>query len=159
MIYFHTWLGTSPGDIRQVLAANNAPNTNKSRKANESNYAPSTFQFGDMMYYLNKGESINFQGQNYLAHMTSIPYHVSQHDIAVMEKALIDCGANGGICRDDMTVLEHSERFVDVFVLAGHMVSQRRIDMAQAIKSTHKGDDIAIFHQMALIGKGKSILS
>jgi hypothetical protein len=58
-----------------------------------------------MTYYLNKGETINFQGQNYLAHMASIPYRVSQHDVEVMEKALIDRGANGGICSDDMTVL------------------------------------------------------
>jgi hypothetical protein len=36
-----------------------------------------------------------------------------------MEKALIDRGANGGICGDDMTVLGESERFVDVFGLAG----------------------------------------
>jgi hypothetical protein len=40
-----------------------------------------------------------------------------------MDKALIDCGANGGICGDDMVVLEGSERFVDVFGLAGHKVS------------------------------------
>jgi hypothetical protein len=30
---------------------------------------------------------------------------------------------------------------------------------AQALVSTYKGDAIAIFHQMALLGKGKSILS
>jgi hypothetical protein len=30
---------------------------------------------------------------------------------------------------------------------------------AQALISTHKGDAIATFHQMALLGKGKSILS
>jgi hypothetical protein len=77
-----------------------------------------------MTYYLNRGETINFQGANYLAHMTCIPYRVSQHDVAVMEKAIIDCGANGGICGDNITVIEGSERFVDVFGLAGHKVSQ-----------------------------------
>jgi hypothetical protein len=41
-----------------------------------------------------------------------------------MEKALIDRGANGGICGDDMLVLEGSDCFVDVFGLAGHKVSQ-----------------------------------
>jgi hypothetical protein len=30
---------------------------------------------------------------------------------------------------------------------------------AQALVTTHKGDVIATFHQMALLGKGKSILS
>jgi hypothetical protein len=33
-----------------------------------------------------------------------------------------------------------------------------RIVTAQALVSTHKGDAIATFHQIALLGKGKSIL-
>jgi hypothetical protein len=103
---------TSPGNIWQVLASNNAPNKNKSRKASESHSAPCTFQFGDMAYYLHKDETLNFQGQNYLAHLASIPYRVSHHDVAFMEKSLIDRGANGGICGDDMTVLEKKSLFV-----------------------------------------------
>jgi hypothetical protein len=75
-----------------------------------------------------------------------------------MEKALVDCGANGGICGDDMRVLESRERFVDVSGLAGHRVSQLRNVTAQALVSTHKGDAIATFHQKALLGKGNSIL-
>ena len=43
--------------------------------------------------------------------------------------------------------------------MAGHKVSQLQIVTAQAVISTHKGDVDAIFHQMALLGKGKSILS
>jgi hypothetical protein len=79
--------------------------------------------------------------------------------MSVMEKSLIDHCAYGGICGDDMTVLVGSERFVDVFGLAGHKVSQLRIVTAQALISTHKGDVIATFHQMAFLGTGKSILS
>ena len=90
--------------------------------------------------------------------MTMIPYRVSQHDVSSMDKAVVDRGANGGICGDDMNVIEGSERFVDVFGLAGHKVSQLRIVTAQALISTHKGDAIATFHQMAMLGKGKSIL-
>jgi hypothetical protein len=76
-----------------------------------------------------------------------------------MDQALVDCGANGGIFGEDMRVLEGSERFVDVFGLAGHKVSQLRIVTAQALISTHKGDVIVTFHQIALLGKGKCILS
>ncbi|MFA9289401.1 MAG: reverse transcriptase domain-containing protein, partial [Weeksellaceae bacterium] len=151
---------SSAGDIRQVLAANSTPEKKyKSRKANESVSAPSTVQVGDKTYYLNKGETFTFQGNSYSAHMTQVNYRVGQHDVAVMEKALVDRGANGGICGDDMLVLEGSERFVDVSGLAGHTVTQLRIVTAQAFISTHKGDAIATFHQMALLGKGKSILS
>jgi hypothetical protein len=43
--------------------------------------------------------------------------------------------------------------------LDGHKVSQLCIVTAQALIQTHKGDAIATFHQMALLGKGHSILS
>jgi hypothetical protein len=64
---------------------------------------------------------------------------VGQHDIAKMEYALVDRGANGGICGSDMKVLEGSERFVDVVVLAEHKVNKLWIVTAQALISTHKG--------------------
>jgi hypothetical protein len=98
---------------------------------------------------------IMFNGQQYSTHVTMLHYSLGQHDVAIMEKALDDCGANGGICGDDMRVLEGSERFVDLSVLAGHTNSQLHIVNAQVLVSTYKGDDIATFHQMALLGKGK----
>jgi hypothetical protein len=85
-------------------------------------------------------------------------YFVGQHNVASMEKALVDCGANGGIFGDNMRVLEGSERFFDVSGLAGHKFSQLCIVTVQALVSTHKGDAIATFNQMALLGKGKGIL-
>ena len=57
-----------------------------------------------------------------------------------------------------MLVLEGSERFVYVVGLAGHKVSQLRIVTSQALISSHKGDVIATFHQMALLGKRSCIL-
>jgi hypothetical protein len=45
------------------------------------------------------------------------------------------------------------------FGLAGHKMIQLRIFTAQCLISTHKGDVIATFHQMTLLGKVKSILS
>ena len=133
--------------------------TNKNRKVNTSESVPDTVQVGDTTCYLNKGETINVQGHQYSAHMARVHYRVGQHDVAMMEKALVDRGANGGICGDDMLVLEGSNRVVDVVGLAGHKVSQLRIVTSQALVSSHKGDVIATFHQMALLGKGKSILS
>ena len=49
--------------------------------------------------------------------------------------------------------------WVVIAVLAGHKVSQLRIVTRQALIATHKGNIIATFHQMALLGKGKRILS
>jgi hypothetical protein len=74
-------------------------------------------------------------------------------------QALVDCSVNGGIYFADMLVLKGSERFVDVTGLAGHKFNQLRIVTAQALITTHKGIVIATFHQMALLGKGKSIWS
>jgi hypothetical protein len=91
--------------------------------------------------------------------MACIPYHVCQHDVLVMEQALIDRGANGGICGDNMLVLEGSKRFVNVVGIAGHKVSQLRIITAQLLISTHKVNVLATFHQMVILGKVKRILS
>jgi hypothetical protein len=65
---------SSSGDIRNVLAAKRAPDKGKPRKANESKSAPSTVQVDGKTYYLNKGETISFQGNQYFAHMAMIPY-------------------------------------------------------------------------------------
>jgi hypothetical protein len=88
-----------------------------------------------------------------------IHYHVGEHAQVVADKYLVDRGANGGHCGDGMLVVEGSEQFVDVSGLAGHKEHQLRIVTAHALIHTHKGDAIATFHQMALLGKGKSILS
>ena len=153
------------GDIHKVMATKTKvppkgkSGTSTSRKVNTSKSTPSTIQVDDNTYYLYKGESLEVDGHQYFAHVTNINYWIGQHDVTKMEFALVDCGANGGVCGDDMLVLEGSKCFVDVSGLAGHKVSQLRIATAEAMVTTHKGDAIATFHQMALLGKGKSILS
>jgi hypothetical protein len=117
------------------------------------------FSLGDTTYYLNKGETITFQGCQYSTHATMIYYRVGLHECTTMDKALVDREANGGICGEDLLVVEGSERFVDVSGLAGHGENKLRIVTAQAVTNTQKGPVIAIFHQMALLGTGKSILS
>jgi hypothetical protein len=125
-------------------------------KINEGASTPSSVTIDGMTYYLNKGESIKIQGHIYSAQMTEFHYCVRQHDVADMEHALVDHGANGGI--NDMHILEGSQRFVVVIGLAGHKVNQLQIVTSQALVSTHQDDVIATFHQMALLGKGASIL-
>ena len=107
------------GDIRHVLAAKQAPNKIKDRKANETTTTPSSFQIGDTTYYLNKGETINAHGHQYSAHMALFHYRVGQHNVVQADKALVDRGANGGIVGDDMLILHQrsSFRLVQKFVL------------------------------------------
>jgi hypothetical protein len=118
---------SSSEDIRQVLAAKKVTSKQKKRQVNEGNLAPSSLSFNGDTYYLNKGETITFQGHQYTAHVTKFNYQVSQHDVTDMDYALVDRGANGGIHGDDMSILEGSERFVDVVGLAGHKVNQLQI--------------------------------
>jgi hypothetical protein len=113
--------GTSPGDIQNVLAAKQLPNgKGRSVKVHEASTAPDTLSLGDTTYYLNKGEAITFQGCRYSTHATMVYYRVGMHECTTMYKALVDRGANGGICGEYMPVVEGSERFVDVSGLAGH---------------------------------------
>ena len=86
-------------------------------------------------------------------------YHIGNHDVVAMEHALVDRGANGGLCGNDMLVVNGSERFVSITGIDGHQLDNLCVVTAQAVVPSHKGDVIAVFHQMALLGKGHSILS
>jgi hypothetical protein len=96
---------THPGDIRRVLGSSHAPSQQKKNiNVNEVQNTPDSVTAGDVKYYLNKGETIAVNGQHYSAHMAVIQYCIGQHNITTMDKALIDRGANGGICGADMMV-------------------------------------------------------
>jgi hypothetical protein len=134
---------SSAGDIRKVMAAKTkVPQKGKSgtvtsRKVNVSKSTPNTIQVDYSTYYLYKGEPIEVDGYQYLAHLTYINDWIGQHDVAGMEYALVDRGANGGVCGVDMLVFEGSKGFVDVSGLAGHTVNQLRIVTAQALETNY----------------------
>jgi hypothetical protein len=120
--------GSSPGDIRKVLVAKQGPNgKGKPVKVHGANSAPETINLGDTTYYLNKGKTITFQGRQDSMHATMVHYRVGQHEYNTLDKALIDRGANGGICDEEMLVVEGSERFVDVSGLA--VLSLRKLSL------------------------------
>jgi hypothetical protein len=99
----------------------------------------------DTADYLYKGETTS--NHQYVAPMANV-----HNWIGAMENALVDCSANGGICEDHILVQEEgSERFVDNCGLVGSKVSQLPIVTTQTLVTTHKGDAIAFFHQMALL--------
>jgi hypothetical protein len=62
--------GTLPGDIRLVLAAKQRYNHKKdsSVKINEASTNPEILTVGYCTYFLNKGETITFQGNQYFTH-------------------------------------------------------------------------------------------
>jgi hypothetical protein len=56
-----------------------------------------------------------------------IQYCIGQRECTSNAIALIDRGANGCVCSDDMLVVEGSELFVEVRGLGGHRESQLHI--------------------------------
>jgi hypothetical protein len=82
----------SLGDIRHVLAAKQILDKGKNQMVNASE---STRNSQPWRY--NKGETNTFIGQHNSAHVTMLHYSVVEHDVASMEKAFVDHGANGGI--------------------------------------------------------------
>jgi hypothetical protein len=64
--------GTSPGDIRHVLAAKRGYVHKKGSlvKVNEASTNTDTLTVGDCTYFLNKGETITFQGHQYFTYST-----------------------------------------------------------------------------------------
>jgi hypothetical protein len=148
-------------DIRHVIAAKRGNIHKKGSlvNVNEASTNPDILTVGDRTYFLNKGKTVTFQGNQYFTRSTFVRYCIWQHEFTATDMALIDWGSNGCVCGDDMRVLECSERYVDVSGLGGHRGNQLRIVTAQALIKTHKGDVIAVFHQIALLGSGKSILS
>jgi hypothetical protein len=62
---------SSSGDFRQVLASKQALDKNKKIPVNEGTLAPSRVTIDGTTYNVHKGETINFQGYQYSAHMAT----------------------------------------------------------------------------------------
>jgi hypothetical protein len=99
---------SSMGDIFHVIAARQKSDKDKNQKVNASKSEPRTLKLGDTTYFLNKGETITFNGQPHSTHVTMLHDSEVWHDVATMEKSLINFAVNGGIGGDNIRVLEGS---------------------------------------------------
>ena len=73
--------------------------------------------------------------------------------------ALIDRGANGGVAGADVRVIETTHRAVNVQGVSDNQVTDLKIVTAAGVVQTQHGPVIAIFHQYAHLGTGKTIHS
>ena len=73
--------------------------------------------------------------------------------------ALINRGANGGVAGADVHVIKMTHRAVNVQGVSDHQVTDLKIVTAGGIVQTQHGPVIAIFHQYAHLGTGKTIYS
>ena len=77
----------------------------------------------------------------------------------IIQRSLIDRGANGGIAGDDMRIVKHGLCAVNVQGIDNHTMNAKPIATCGALINTQRGPIIGIFHQHAYAGKGKSIHS
>ena len=87
-------------------------------------------------------------------------YNVASYSTSTCKGALVDRGANGSIAGEDVRIISTDPiRQVDVQGIDNHQVVNIPIVTAGAVINTQKGEVIAIMHQYAYIGKGKTIHS
>src|SRR5687767_5591732 len=73
--------------------------------------------------------------------------------------ALVDCGANGGLASADVRIIAKTGHQVDIQGINNHCITDIPIVTTGGVVSTQKGEVIAIMHQYAYVGKGKTIYS
>src|SRR5688572_1357631 len=91
--------------------------------------------------------------------MASTLYSISSCHATGHKGSLVDRGANGGITGDDVRIIAKNDRSVDIQGTDNHRVNAIPIVTAGGVITTQKGPVIAIMHQYAYTGKGKSIHS
>ncbi|HEY9709439.1 MAG TPA: hypothetical protein V6D48_14645, partial [Oculatellaceae cyanobacterium] len=102
---------------------------------------------------------INFNGITYReVNIVNITYNISTFNTITMG-ALVDHGANGGIAGDSVRIIAKTGRSVDIQGIDNHCINDIPIVTAGGVVNTQKGEVIAIMHQYAYVGKGKTIHS
>ena len=98
---------------------------------------------------------------HYSASEHNIAYHVSERNTNSKGKpgGLVDRGANGCVFGDDVRTISESNRSVDITGVDNHQICNIKIGTSGGVINTQNGPVIAIFHQGAQNGRGKSILS
>ena len=103
---------------------------------------------------------VNLNGVLYRqVNIVNIEYTVTAMQTYSLRGALVDRGANGGIGGADVRLIAKTNRHVDIQGIDNHRMNDVPIVSVGAVVNTQKGDVIAIMHQFAYTGKGKTILS
>lgn len=121
--------------------------------ANAANHSSKTVR-------LAPGTKVTIEGQVFTATMAQRTYKVSQHEQSPHPTgSLIDGGCNGGLAGEDVLVIEESLHRVDVTGIADSKIESVPICTVAGLIQATTGPLIAIFHQYAHYGKGKTIHS
>jgi len=106
-----------------------------------------------------KNNEIMVNGKKYhQVNNHKVCYYVSAHQSRYIG-LLVDHGANGGIAGNDVRIIKKSNQTVDVHGIDNHQIVDIPIVTAGGVVTTQHGLAIAIFHQYAYTGQGKTIHS
>ena len=143
--------GTShPGHLANVLSTSKPKSAKAVKFAAKPPPGPPTAP---------KAEEIVVNGKKYRQiQKHQILYSVSSHK-SQKAGSLVDRGANGGIAGEDVRIIEKSDRTVDVRGIDNHQITNIPIVTAGGVIKTQHGPAIAIMHQYAYTGQGKTIHS
>lgn len=135
-----------PGNIKRLLSQTS---NGKIRSPNQSGSNDD----------VNKPREVNLNGITYReVNIVKITYNVMAYS-ATRQGALVDRGANGGIAGEDVRIIAKTGRQVDIQGIDNHCINDIPIVTAGGVVNTQKGEVIAIMHQYAYVGKGKTIHS
>lgn len=156
LVQFATTQTASPGDIRRVLSSQSSRSSRPTSRppirsnSNSNNISNRNKEANEVVIDGKRYRQINMHER--------VTYNVSNHK-ASKKGSLVDRGANGGLAGDDVRIINKSDRFVDVSGIDHHCMSDLPIVTAGAVVNSQRGPVIAIMHQYAYIGSGKSIHS
>ena len=127
-----------PGDLRRVLGSRKPPAS------------------------LPSSDEITINGKTYrcISVHERISYAVSNHK-AACHGSLVDRGANGGLAGSDVRIISKDPhpRLVDVSGIDSHQITNLPIVTVGGVVPSQRGPVIAIMHQYAYMGNGKTIHS
>jgi hypothetical protein len=105
-------------------------------------------------------QEVNLNGITYWqVNVATTLYMISSCHASGHKGSLVDHGANGGIAGDDVRIIAKTGQTVDIQGIDNHRINKIPIVTAGGVINTQKGQVIAIMHQYAYTGKGKSIHS
>ena len=140
-----------PADICKVLSsASSHPNSG-------TRFVPGT-KPPSKLGSLNPGEQIEINGKKYRQVNMHASYSVSAHKSSTCG-SLVDHGANRGVTGVNVHIINKTDCFVDVWGIDNYQIVDIPIITAGGVVNTQHGPAIAIMHQYAYTGKGKTIHS
>jgi hypothetical protein len=87
-----------------------------------------------------------------------VTYNFSRANTSKLSQ-LVDRGANGGLAGGDMKILHKTGRKVNISGIDNHELTDLDVVTCACLLDTSKGRIVAVFHEYAYYGKGRSIHS